>query len=549
MQIHSHAGKLPEKEMLVNVPRLLAAYFSMKPDPGVNTQRVSFGTSGHRGTSLNGSFNEEHILAVTQAICMYRKKESISGPLFLGIDTHALSEPAFVTVLEVLAANGVEAMIAGEERYTPTPVVSHAILTWNRKKDKGLADGILLTPSHNPPCNGGIKYNPPHGGPAGDEVTSWIEDKANHLLERKLRDVPRVSYEKALSAPTTHRHDYLEAYVRDLGSVIDMEVISTSGIRLGADPLGGAGVAYWGRIAESYGLNLTILNKTIDPTFRFMSVDWDGIIRMDPSSPYTMQPLIEQKENFDVAFACDTDYDRHGIVTRSTGLLQPNHFLSVCIDYLFRHRNEWPDGSMVGKTLVSSSMIDRVAAKLGRKVYEVPVGFKWFVDGLLEGSLGFAGEESAGASFVRKNGEAWTTDKDGIIPALLSAEITAKTGHDPGELYRKLTNDLGEPIYRRIDAPATPEEKAKLKQLSAEQVNLDTLAGEKVRAILTDAPGNKKNIGGIKVVSDNGWFAARPSGTENTYKTYAESFLSASHLDAILSDAREIVNRALSQDR
>ncbi|MCG8345157.1 MAG: phosphoglucomutase (alpha-D-glucose-1,6-bisphosphate-dependent) [Chlorobiales bacterium] len=549
MPIHPHAGMLPEPETLVDVERLVAAFFSRKPDPELSSQRVSFGTSGHRGSSLNGSFNEDHILAVTQAICMYRKKESISGPLFLGIDTHALSEPAFVTVLEVLAANGVEAMIAGEERYTPTPVVSHAILTWNRKKDKGLADGILLTPSHNPPCNGGIKYNPPHGGPAGDEVTSWIEDKANRLLERKLRDVPRVSYEKALSAPTTHRHDYLGAYVRDLGSVIDMEVISTSGIRLGADPLGGAGVAYWGRIAESYGLNLTILNKTIDPTFRFMSVDWDGNIRMDPSSPYTMQPLIEQKEHFDVAFACDTDYDRHGIVTRSTGLLQPNHFLSVCIDYLFRHRNEWPDDSMVGKTLVSSSMIDRVAAKLGRKVYEVPVGFKWFVDGLLEGSLGFAGEESAGASFVRKNGRVWTTDKDGIIPALLSAEITAKTGRDPGELYRKLTSDLGEPIYRRIDASATPEEKAKLKQLSAEQVILDALAGEKVRAILTDAPGNKKNIGGIKVVSDNGWFAARPSGTENTYKTYAESFLGASHLDAILSEAQEVVHRALSQGR
>lgn len=549
MQIHSHAGKLPEKEMLVNVPRLLAAYFSMKPDPGINAQRVSFGTSGHRGTSLNGSFNEEHILAVTQAICMYRKKESIDGPLFLGIDTHALSEPAFVTVLEVLAANGVEAMIAGEERYTPTPVVSHAILTWNRKKDKGLADGILLTPSHNPPCNGGIKYNPPHGGPAGDEVTSWIEDKANHLLERKLRDVPRVSYEKALSAPTTHRHDYLGAYVKDLNSVIDMEVISTSGIRLGVDPLGGAGVAYWGRIAESYGLNLTILNKTVDPTFRFMSVDWDGIIRMDPSSPYTMQPLIEQKENFDVAFACDTDYDRHGIVTRSTGLLQPNHFLSVCIDYLFRHRNEWPDGSMVGKTLVSSSMIDRVAAKLGRKVYEVPVGFKWFVDGLLEGSLGFAGEESAGASFVRKNGEAWTTDKDGIIPALLSAEITAKTGHDPGELYRKLTNDLGEPVYRRIDTPVSSEEKEKLKAFSPEKLSVDELAGEKIQSVLTNAPGNRAAIGGLKVITENGWFAARPSGTENIYKIYAESFLGASHLDAILSEAQEVVHRALSQGR
>ena len=545
MQIHSHAGKLPEKEMLVNVPRLLAAYFSMKPDPGINAQRVSFGTSGHRGTSLNGSFNEEHILAVTQAICMYRKKESISGPLFLGIDTHALSEPAFVTVLEVLAANGVEAMIAGEERYTPTPVVSHAILTWNRKKDKGLADGILLTPSHNPPCNGGIKYNPPHGGPAGDEVTSWIEDKANHLLERKLRDVPRVSYEKALSAPTTHRHDYLRAYVKDLGSVIDMEVISTSGIRLGADPLGGAGVAYWGRIAESYGLNLTILNKTVDPTFRFMSVDWDGIIRMDPSSPYTMQPLIEQKENFDVAFACDTDYDRHGIVTRSTGLLQPNHFLSVCIDYLFRHRNEWPDDSMVGKTLVSSSMIDRVAAKLGRKVYEVPVGFKWFVDGLLEGSLGFAGEESAGASFVRKNGRVWTTDKDGIIPALLSAEITAKTGRDPGELYRKLTSDLGEPVYRRIDTPVSSEEKEKLKAFSPEKLSVDELAGEKIQSVLTNAPGNRAAIGGLKVITENGWFAARPSGTENILKIYTESFLGNMHLDYIFVDAQDIIKRRL----
>ncbi len=549
MQVHPYAGKLPEQEMLVNVPRLVSAYFSIAPDPGVAAQRVCFGTSGHRGTSLNGSFNEDHILAVTQAICMYRKKKSLDGPLFLGIDTHALSEPAFVTVLEVLAANGVEVMIAGEERYTPTPVVSHAILTWNRKKGNGLADGILLTPSHNPPSDGGIKYNPPHGGPAGGEVTSWIEDTANHLLERKLKDVRRVSYEKALSAPTTHRNDYLGAYVEDLGSVIDMEVISKSGIRLGVDPLGGAGVAYWGQIAENYGLNLTILNKTIDPTFRFMSVDWDGKIRMDPSSPYTMQPLIEQRDRFDIAFACDTDYDRHGIVTKSAGLLQPNHFLSVCIDYLFQHRREWSESMMIGKTLVSSSMIDRVAAKLGRKVYEVPVGFKWFVDGLLSGSLGFAGEESAGASFLRENGEVWTTDKDGFVPALLSAEITAATEKDPGEVYRKLTLELGDPVYRRVDAPATPEEKARLKRLSPEKLSIDELAGEKVCDIVTNAPGNNAAIGGLKVVSENGWFAARPSGTENIYKIYAESFFGEEHLGMIISEAQNMVGGALSNDK
>ncbi len=547
MQIHPHAGKLPEQEMLVNVPRLVTAYFSMTPDPGIPSQRVSFGTSGHRGASLTCSFNEQHILAVTQAICMYRKKENITGPLFLGIDTHALSEPAYVTVLEVLAANGVEVMVAGEERYTPTPVVSHAILTWNRKKKRGLADGILLTPSHNPPGDGGIKYNPPHGGPAGGEVTSWIEDKANDLLEQKLREVHRVSFEKALSAPTTHRHEYLETYIEDLGNVIDMEVISTSGITLGVDPLGGAGVAYWERIAEYYGLHLTILNKTIDPTFRFMSLDWDGKIRMDPSSPYTMQPLIKEKDRFDIAFACDTDYDRHGIVTGSSGLLQPNHFLSVCIDYLFQHRQEWPDSAMIGKTLVSSSMIDRVAARLGRKVYEVPVGFKWFVDGLLDGSLGFGGEESAGASFLRKNGEVWTTDKDGFIPALLSAEITAKTGTDPGETYKNLICELGEPVYRRIDAPASPEEKAKLKQLSPEKLRLDTLAGEKVCTILTKASGNNAAIGGLKVVAENGWFAARPSGTENIYKIYAESFLGNDHLDRILEEAQGVVSDALAE--
>ncbi len=547
MQIHPHAGKLPEQEMLVDVPRLVTAFFSMSPDPGVASQRISFGTSGHRGTSLNGSFNEDHILAVTQAICMYRKKEKIDGPLFLGIDTHALSEPAFATVLEVLAANGIEVMVAGEERYTPTPVVSHAILTWNRDVGKGTADGILLTPSHNPPGDGGIKYNPPHGGPAGGETTSWIEDAANHLLVEKLRDVRRIPCAKALSAPTTHRYDYPGTYIGDLGSVIDMEVIARSGITLGVDPLGGAGLAYWERIAEHYGVQLTILSKTVDPTFRFMSVDWDGKIRMDPSSPYTMQPLIRQRDRFDIAFACDTDYDRHGIVTRSSGLLQPNHYLAVCIDYLFQHRDAWPRSAMVGKTLVSSSMIDRVAAKHGRMVYEVPVGFKWFVDGLLEGFLGFGGEESAGASFLRKNGEVWTTDKDGFIPALLSAEITAKTGDDPGEVYRKLTQDLGEPVYRRIDAPATPEEKAKLKGLSPEKLSMGQLAGEEIRDILTNAPGNKAAIGGLKVVSDNGWFAARPSGTENIYKIYAESFLGEKHLERILAEGESMISAVLSE--
>ena len=543
MPIHPHAGKLPQQEMLVDVPHLVASFFSMTPDPGVSSQRVSFGTSGHRGTSLNGSFNEDHILAVTQAICMYRKKENIGGPLFLGMDTHALSETAFAAVLEVLASNGVEVMIAGEERYTPTPVVSHAILRWNRVPEKGLADGILLTPSHNPPCDGGIKYNPPHGGPAGGGVTSWIEATANQLLEQKLEGVSRVSYEKALSAPTTHRHDYPGTYIADLASVIDMEVISKSGISLGVDPLGGAGVAYWERIAERYGLDLTILNKTVDPTFRFMSLDWDGKIRMDPSSSYTMQPLIKEKDRFDIAFACDTDYDRHGIVTRSSGLLQPNHFLSVCIDYLFQHRPDWPANAMIGKTLVSSSMIDRVAGKLGRTVYEVPVGFKWFVDGLLNGSMGFAGEESAGASFLRKNGEVWTTDKDGFIPALLSAEITAKTGTDPGEVYKNLTRELGEPVYRRIDAPISSEEKEKLKALSPEKLSIDELAGEKIQNILTKAPGNGAMIGGLKVITQNGWFAARPSGTEDILKIYSESFLGEMHLDSIFADAQDIIRR------
>ena len=534
MTISPYAGKLPEQEMLVNIPHLVTDFFALSPDPSVDEHRVAFGTSGHRGSSFFRSFNEHHILAITKAICMYRKKEGINGPLFLGMDTHALSEPAFSVALEVLAANEVDVMISGNERFTPTPAVSHAILTWNRNRRKVLADGILLTPSHNPPGDGGIKYNPPHGGPASGQVTSWIEDKANEILEQKLREVQRIPFDKALSASTTRIYDYPGRYIEDLGNVLDMEGISKSGITLGVDPLGGAGVAYWERIAEQYALNLTILNTTIDPTFRFMSVDWDGKIRMDPSSPYTMQQLIAQKDRFDIAFACDTDYDRHGIVTGSSGLLQPNHFLSVCIEYLFQNRQGWPESAMIGKTLVSSSMIDRVAARIGRRVYEVPVGFKWFVEGLLNGSLGFAGEESAGASFLRKNGEVWTTDKDGFIPALLSAEITALRGKDPGEIYKGLTQELGEPIYSRIDAPASPEDKAKLKELSPEHVRLEELAGEAILSIVTDAPGNGASIGGLKVVTENGWFAARPSGTENIYKIYAESFLGSDHLDRIL---------------
>lgn len=546
MQISPYAGKLPEQEMLVNVPRLVTAFYAQTPDPAVPEQRVAFGTSGHRGSSLDCSFNEHHILAITQAVCVYRKEKGISGPMFLGIDTHALSEPALAAALEVLAANEIEVMVSAGERYTPTPVVSHAILAWNRGRSGGTADGILITPSHNPPRDGGIKYNPPHGGPAGNEVTSWIEDRANALLEQKLREVKRISFEKAMRAPTTHHHDYLEAYIEDLAGVIDMEVIRNAGVTLGVDPLGGSGLGYWGRIAERFGLDLTVLNNTIDPTFRFMSVDRDGKIRMDPSSPYTMQPLLAQKDRFDIAFACDTDYDRHGIVTRSSGLLPPNHFLAVCVFYLFQHRPMWTSDISVGKTVVSSSMIDRVADKLGRGVYEVPVGFKWFVDGLLNSSLGFAGEESAGASFLKKNKDVWTTDKDGFVPALLSAEITAKTGRDPGEIYRDLARDLGEPVYRRLDAPASLEEKARLKQFSPGKVRCDALAGEKIQRVLTSASGNGASIGGLKIVTKNGWFAARPSGTENIYKIYAESFVGTEHLERILAEAQEVIGGVLS---
>jgi len=532
--------------MLVNVPRLVTAYYTEVPDPAVAEQRVAFGTSGHRGSSFKKAFNEWHILAISQAICLYREQKKIDGPLFLGMDTHALSEPAQASALEVLAANGVEVMLAEGDEYTPTPAISHAILTYNRGRKTGLADGIVITPSHNPPPDGGFKYNPPNGGPAEAAVTAWIEAKANEFLENGLLGLKRIPFEKALRAPTTHRHDYLNTYIADLANVIDMDAIRGAKISMGVDPLGGAGVHYWGPIAERYGLNLTVVNQAVDPTFRFMTVDWDGQIRMDPSSPYAMQRLIGLKDRFTIAFACDTDHDRHGIVTRSAGLLPPNHYLSVAIFYLFQHRPKWRKEAAIGKTVVSSQMIDRVTAKLGRKLYEVPVGFKWFVDGLLDGSLGFGGEESAGASFARLDGTVWTTDKDGIVPALLAAEITARMDRDPGEIYGELTREFGEPVYDRVEAPATPEQKEILGKLSPEQVRSTDLAGEKVQSILTRAPGNGASIGGLKVAAESGWFAARPSGTENIYKIYAESFRGADHLRRILEEAQTIVSDALS---
>jgi phosphoglucomutase len=553
MEVSPLAGKPAPPSVLINVPELITAYYTEAPDPSVPGQRVVFGTSGHRGSAFEKSFNEWHILAMTQAICLYRKKEKIDGPLFVGMDTHATSGPAFRSALEVLAANGVDVMIAEKDEYTPTPVVSHAILTYNRGRKTGLADGIVITPSHNPPDNGGFKYNPPEGGPAEPTVSNWIEAKANHFLEDGLSGIRRIPFERALRTSTTHRHNYLDAYVGDLGKVVDMDAIRGAKISLGVDPLGGAGVHYWKPIAERYGLNLTIVNEAIDPTFGFMTVDWDGRIRMDPSSPYAMQRLIGLKDRFDIAFACDTDHDRHGVVTRSAGLLQPNHYLSVAIHYLFQHRPGWREEAAVGKTVVSSQMIDRVTAKLGRRLYEVPVGFKWFVDGLLDGSLGFGGEESAGASFLRRDGTVWVTDKDGIVPALLSAEITAKMGRDPGEIYRDLTAEFGESYYERVDAPATPEEKKALEKLSPEQVRFTDLAGAKIDALITHAPGNEAPIGGIKVIANNGWFAARPSGTENIYKIYAESFLGEDHLRRILEEAEAIVKDALkgatSQDK
>lgn len=532
--------------MLVNVPRLITAYYSNLPDPSVPAQRVAFGTSGHRGSAFENSFNEWHVLAISQAICDYRAQQGIDGPLYLGIDTHALSEPALTSALEVLAANGVEVMLADKDEYTPTPVISHAILSYNRGRAAGLADGIVITPSHNPPDSGGFKYNPPDGGPADKDITGWIEAHANGLLEKGLQGVKRMTFEHALRARTTHRHDYLNTYVDDLGSVLDMDAIRGAKLRMGVDPLGGAGVHYWGAIAERYGLDLTVVNEAVDPTFRFMTLDWDGQIRMDPSSSYAMQSLIGLKDRFDIAFACDTDHDRHGIVTKNAGLLPPNHYLAVAIDYLFQHRPGWRADAAVGKTVVSSQMIDRVAAKLGRKLYEVPVGFKWFVEGLHDGSLGFGGEESAGASFVRRDGSVWTTDKDGFIPALLSAEITARMGRDPGEIYNALARAFGEPVYDRIEAPATREQKRKLAQLSPQQVLSAELAGEKIQSILTQAPGNGAPLGGLKVVAESGWFAARPSGTEDIYKIYAESFLGADHLHRIQEEAQTIVTAALS---
>ena len=546
MKVSPFAGKPADASLLVNVPRLVTAYFTELPDPSVPAQRVAFGTSGHRGSSIAIAFNQWHILAISQAICLYRKQQKIDGPLFMGMDTHALSVPAFADALEVLAANGVEVMISRGDEYTPTPAVSRAILTYNRGRTTGLADGIVITPSHNPPEDGGFKYNPPNGGPADSTVTSWIEAKANEFLENGLLGLKRIPFEKALRAGTTHRHDYLTAYINDLGKVIDMDVVRDAKITMAVDPLGGAGVHYWGAIAERYGLNLTVVDETVDPTFRFMTVDWDGRIRMDPSSPYAMQRLIGLKDRFEIAFACDTDHDRHGIITPSAGLLPPNHYLCVAIFYLFQNRPGWRKDAAVGKTLVSSQLIDRIAAKLVRKLYEVPVGFKWFVEGLLDGSLGFGGEESAGASFSRIEGTVWTTDKDGMVPALLAAEITARMGRDPGEIYRNLTRDFGEPCYERIDAPATPEQKKALQGLRPRQVSSTDLAGEKILAILTDAPGNGAPIDGLKVVAENGWFAVRPSGTENVYKIYAESFRGPDHLHRIQEQARAMVDDALA---
>ncbi len=542
----STAGTLPGLDTLVNIPALITAYYSQQPDSSVAAQRVAFGTSGHRGSSFESSFNEWHILAVSQAVSEYRMSQHISGPLFLGFDSHALSTPAFVSALEVLSANGVELMIAAGDEYTPTPVISHAIIAYNRNRTSALADGIVITPSHNPPDSGGIKYNPPHGGPADTAVTKWIQDRANVLLADKLQGVKRISEASARNAATTHVHDYVGAYVADLGAVLDMDLIRDSRIRMGVDPLGGAGVHYWGAIGERYGLDLTVVNEFVDPTFRFMTLDWDGKIRMDPSSSYAMQSLIGLKDRFAIAFACDTDHDRHGIVTPSGGLMPPNHYLAVCIDYLFSNRPHWRKDAAVGKTVVSSQMIDRVCAKLGRRLHEVPVGFKWFVDGLSDGSLGFGGEESAGASFVRKDGSAWSTDKDGFIPALLAAEMTARTGRDPAQRYGELSQELGSPVYDRIDAAATVAQKKLLANLKPEQVKATTLAGEKITGILSTAPGNGAAIGGLKVMAAHGWFAARPSGTEDIYKIYAESFSGEDHLQQIIADAQTLVSETLA---
>lgn len=547
MPTHPLAGQSAPGSVLVDVAQLLSAYSTLKPDPHVREQRVSFGTSGHRGSSFKRNFNESHILAVAQAVCDYRRAQQTSGPLYLGMDTHALSPPAFASALEVLAANGVEVMIDQDQGYTPTPVISHAILTYNRGRTDGLADGMVVTPSHNPPEDGGIKYNPPQGGPADTQVTKWIEDRANALLAADLQGVHRLAYNRARTASTIHWHDYVAAYVGDLCNVVDMDAIRSAQLKLGVDPLGGSNVSYWEPIAERYGLDIKVVNASVDPTFRFMPLDWDGKIRMDCSSPYAMANLIGLKDRFDVAFGNDADSDRHGIVTRSSGLMNPNHFLAVSIAYLFAHRSGWKPAAGIGKTLVSSSLIDRVAAKLKRKLIEVPVGFKWFVSGLLDGSLGFGGEESAGASFLRRDGTVWSTDKDGIIMDLLAAEMMAKTGKDPAQLYRDLTKELGEPVYERIDAPATPEQKAILSKLSPDQVKATELAGDKIVAMLTTAPGNGAAIGGLKVVTEQGWFAARPSGTEDVYKLYAESFRGKDHLKQIQEEAQALIGHTLAR--
>jgi phosphoglucomutase len=544
-EIHPLAGKTVPPSMLANIPRLVTAYFANHPDPKVASERVSFGTSGHRGSSLHNAFNEAHILAVSQAVCDHRREKKLSGPLFVGIDTHALAEPALASALEVFAANGVEVMIDADDGYTPTPVISHAILTYNKGRGDGLADGVVITPSHNPPEDGGFKYNPPNGGPADTDITGAIERAANRYLENGLDGVKRIAYQRARKAAFVHRHDYITPYVADLANVVDMEAIRAAAVKIGIDPLGGAAVRYWQPVIDRYGLAATIVSDEVDPTFRFMTLDWDGKIRMDCSSPYAMARLIGMRDRFDVAFANDTDADRHGIVTRSSGLMNPNHYLAAAIAYLFEHRPQWSRDCAVGKTVVSSAIIDRVAKKLGRKVVETPVGFKWFVDGLVGGSFGFSGEESAGASFLRRDGSVWTTDKDGIILGLLAAEMTARTGHDPGQLFDQLTGELGVPYYERIDAPATAQQKNLIKALTAEKLAMKELAGEPVRATLSAAPGNNQSFGGIKVVADNGWFAARPSGTEDVYKIYAESFRSPAHLAAIQSDARSAIARAL----
>jgi phosphoglucomutase len=549
MQVSPFAGKPADPSILINVPRLVTAYYTGRPDPSVAGQRVVFGTSGHRGSSLDNAFNEAHILAITQAICLYRTQQNINGPLFIGADTHALSDPAFASALEVLAANGVEVMVDAGNGYTPTPVISHAVLTYNRGRRQGLADGIVITPSHNPPRFGGFKYDPPTGGPADTHVTQWIEERANAFIADGLRGVARIPFERARTAATTHPHPYLDTYVSDLPAVVDLESIRDRKVHIGVDPLGGASVAYWDAIGERYGLNLEVVNHTVDPTFRFMTVDWDGQIRMDPSSPYAMARMVGLKDRFDVAFASDTDADRHGVVSKTQGLLEPNHYLSVAIGYLFANRPDWRASIAVGKTVVSSSMIDRVAERAKRRLVEVPVGFKWFVEGLVAGSIGFCGEESSGATFLRRDGTVWTTDKDGLVPNLLAAEIIARTGKDAGEHYRALTAEFETPYYTRIDAPATLEQKARLEKLSPDAVAASTLAGEPITAKLTRAPGNNAPIGGLKVVAARGWFAARPSGTESIYKIYAESFKDPAHLDAIVSEAQAMVSNALESAR